>query len=316
MINQIQYAHQLLSEGKLVSFPTETVYGLGADATNPSAIQRVFQVKQRPTSHPLIVHISSINKIDLWAKNIPPVAKTLAHFAWPGPLTMVLPKNDNVSNLITGGQDTIALRIPRHPLALSLLRKFSGLVGPSANAHCHISPTQAAHVSQSLGSSVDFILDGGACEIGIESTIVNCKADGTVEILRQGMIGARQISQWIGNTVYSTTLSAEVKVPGNLKKHYSPKTQTYFDSNEVRNKLANKMCAFLCCHIPENLPKNWTPIIMPSNVDDYAKFLYAKLYQADNLEYDAIVITPTPKNNQWQAVYEKLNRATSDFIAS
>lgn len=313
MINQIKHAGQLLKQGKLVAFPTETVYGLGADATNDIAVQKVFAAKRRPADHPLIVHISDAGKMHLWAQNIPDVAFNIAKYAWPGPVTLVLEKKPSVSNLITGGQDTIALRVPQHPVALSLLRDFDGLVGPSANAHCHISPTRAEHVSSSLGNSVDYILDGGACQIGIESTILLCKNSNDLRILRSGMISANEISRWLGyNIIDDKKLSSEVKVPGNLKKHYAPRSKTFIYNELIKEEFASERVGFLC-HDPDNyeIPPSWSILKMPNDVNEYAHHLYQTLYIADNSEFSAIIISPPPTDSIWHPINDKVMRATS-----
>lgn len=315
MINQIQHAGQLLKQGKLVAFPTETVYGLGADATNDNAILKVFQAKNRPTNHPLIVHISDINKMHLWAQNIPYVAFEIAKFAWPGPVTLVLEKKPGVSDLITGGQDTIALRVPQHPVALSILRDFDGLVGPSANAHCHISPTTANHVRVSLGDSIEYVLDGGTCRVGIESTILLCKQNGKVKVLRQGMILANEISRWVGydiNDDEDNTYIASIKVPGNMKKHYAPKAKTYMYSEKLKDQLNNHSVGFLCQNPDKySIPKSWKTIDMPDDAKNYAHSLYASLHLADASKFDAIVISPPPQGPLWTAIHDKISRATS-----
>ena len=184
----IQQAVAALNAGKLVAFPTETVYGLGADACNNNAIQKVFEVKQRPNQRALIIHIADETQIDLWAKDVPEIARIFAKNFWPGPLTLVLPKKASTSDLITGGQNTVALRVPKHPLTLELLRQFgSGIVGPSANTYGHPSPINADQVRQDLGEKVDVILDGGNCELGMPSTIVGF-SDDKFNILRQGSL--------------------------------------------------------------------------------------------------------------------------------
>ncbi len=193
-MQQLQHAAELLSIGKLVAFPTETVYGVGADATNEAAIKQIFLAKGRPNDRPLTVHISSIEKISVWAREVPAYALLLAKHFWPGPLTLVLPKQKTVSDIITGGLDTVGIRIPKHPLTLALLKQFSGIVGPSANQYTHKSPTTAQQVQENLGDKIDCILDGGPCTIGIESTVVSCISD-QYKILRHGAISNEEIEK-------------------------------------------------------------------------------------------------------------------------
>ena len=188
-------AVELLRAGELVAFPTETVYGLGADAGNPEALAKIFAAKGRPADHPLIVHVPDVAHLDQWAREIPDAAHLLAQAFWPGPLTLILKRQPTVPDLVTGGQDTVGLRIPHHPLALQLLKAFDGgIAAPSANRFGHISPTTAQHVREELGAAVALVLDGGPCSVGIESTIVDLSRGDPV-ILRPGMISAAQIDQ-------------------------------------------------------------------------------------------------------------------------
>lgn len=310
----IPAAIEFLNNGELVSFPTETVYGLGADARNPIAINKVFQAKGRPADHPLIVHIHDAEQLNFWAINIPPAAWTLAKYFWPGPLTLVLNKHPNVSELITGGQDTIALRVPNHPLALELLHRFgSGLVGPSANIYGHVSPTTAEHVAADLSNSVAAILDGGACDVGIESTIV-CLTTTTPTIMRQGQISAEQISQVLGCDVIINIASNNIRVSGTHESHYAPSTP-------VNLIASNNLIIFL-----QKLNKPYSvisfqdkPIFVPDNIywqktsdnpQIYAHDLYANLRAHDQLNNDLIIIEQPPTNQAWAAINDRLTRAS------
>ncbi|WP_442770390.1 L-threonylcarbamoyladenylate synthase, partial [Zoogloea ramigera] len=197
-MNDIQRAVQLLRQGELVALPTETVYGLGADALNPDAVAKIFAAKGRPSDHPLIVHLADASQIMTWAREVPKDAIALARAFWPGPLTLILKRDESVPDLVTGGQDTVGLRVPNHPVALELLRAFgSGVAAPSANRFGRISPTTAEHVRQELGERVALILDGGACAVGLESTIVDLSR-GVPVILRPGAIGADDIARVLG----------------------------------------------------------------------------------------------------------------------
>ena len=222
----IKVAAKLLSQGRLVAFPTETVYGLGADASNPIAINRIFQAKGRPSDHPLIVHIASVDNIDDWALNIPDAAIKLANHFWPGPLAIILNKKPEVPLEVTGGQNTVGLRMPNHPVALQLLKVFGGgIAAPSANRFCRISPTQAAHVEEELGATVDMILDGGACEVGVESTIVDLSGD-IPRLLRPGHITRQEIEAILQTELSGAASQKErdVRAPGMMTLHYAPLT--------------------------------------------------------------------------------------------
>lgn len=318
MINQIQQAYQILLSGGLVAFPTETVYGLGADATNPNAIRKVFQVKNRPIDHPLIVHVAKVDDFSCWAKEIPDFVYKLAECASPGPITFVLPKKEHVSDLITAGQDTVALRIPNHKLTLQLLEQFKGLVGPSANAHCHISPTCKEHVITSLGNKVDYILDGGPCSVGIESTIVSCLPGQGIKILREGMINKEKIEHWLDCTIDELSIQArsKIKVSGNLKKHYAPKTKSILinkaDIIDVSHQHQGHNIVFIKHSTDlEQIPDNWTTIHVGSNPVQYAQSLYASLYNADNQGADIILIENIAPSKEWAPIIDKLHRLTT-----
>jgi L-threonylcarbamoyladenylate synthase len=225
--SNIEYAAKLLQCGELVAFPTETVYGLGADAKNPQAIAQVFTAKGRPQNHPLIVHLGDYSQLGDWVSNIPDAAKKLAQQFWPGPMTLILPRAVHVSTLITGGQDSIGIRIPHHPVALALLNEFgSGIVAPSANRFGHVSPTCAQHVQDELGDEIA-ILDGGACDIGVESTIIDLTSD-QVRIVRPGIITASQIEHVIMQPVLFGA-NINLRVSGHLASHYAPLTPLFCD---------------------------------------------------------------------------------------
>src|SRR5579863_10054038 len=220
---ELEAAVQALRDGELVAFPTETVYGLGAHAGHPAALRRVFEVKGRPTSHPLIVHLDSMRYLGRWAREVPPQAEQLAAAFWPGPLTLVLPKAYNVHQLVTGGQDTVAVRIPSHPMAQQLLTAFGGgIAAPSANRYGRLSPTRAEHVREEFGDSVRVLMDGGDAKIGLESTIVAC-LNGSVRLLRPGAISVSQLRSVVGEVLTGTSPDAP-RVPGSQAAHYAPLT--------------------------------------------------------------------------------------------
>ena len=217
----IQQAADFLRKGKLVAIPTETVYGLGADAKNPEAVKHIFAAKARPADHPLIVHIPDKAVLTDWAVEIPETAYKLAERFWPGPLTLVLKKHPDVPMEVTGGQNTIALRVPNHPVALALLKAFGGgIAAPSANRFCRISPTQASHVEEELGDKVDLILDGGACQVGLESTIVDLSG-GQPRLLRPGQISKSEIEEFMQEEL-ELPKHSHVRAPGMMETHYSP----------------------------------------------------------------------------------------------
>jgi L-threonylcarbamoyladenylate synthase len=233
----ISNAAKALIDGRLVAFPTETVYGLGADATNEKAVSRIYSVKGRPVGHPLIVHISSINKLDEWATDIPEYAIKLAREFWPGPMTLILPRADLAKDYITGGQNNVGLRVPDQPIALALLKKFEemggkGVAAPSANRFGAVSPTTAEAVGEELGKdfdSDDLILDGGSCKIGLESTIIDCTGMAPT-VLRPGAVTKKMIEAVTGNLVSDYEEVIDIRVPGKLKNHYSPKAKVVINS--------------------------------------------------------------------------------------
>ena len=225
----IAAAAQALRDGALVAFPTETVYGLGADARNPAALRRLYATKGRPDEHPVIVHIAAADALSRWTRNAPAFAIVLANAFWPGPLTLILPRADGVSDLLTGGQDSIGLRVPAHPVAQALLARFveiggDGIAAPSANRFGRISATTAAHVADDFGSAVEVILDGGPCEHGIESTIVDCTRD-QPSVLRPGAISVDQLAHVLGRAPDASSADAP-RASGTLAAHYAPQTSS------------------------------------------------------------------------------------------
>ncbi len=293
--------------------PTETVYGLAADAKNEAAIAKVFELKGRPTDHPLIVHLAQASWMEQWAKNIPKAAKVLAARFWPGPMTLILQKHDHVSDTITGGQSTIALRVPAHPVAQSLLQSFGGaLVAPSANRYGRISPTSAAHVVDEFGADLPIILDGGDCSVGIESTIIDC-SDDRVRILRPGMISAQQISEEIGQL--SHDLSEAPRVSGSTQSHYAPITPAQLLGGDRLHKrirelhAAGRSFAVLACG---KLPDNAQGIALSADPEAYAQELYAALRSLDGLSAEIILSQEPPGDPAWAAIHDRLSRASAN----
>src|SRR5438477_11063064 len=220
---EIESAVQALRDGELVAFPTETVYGLGANAQNPAAVVKIFQAKGRPPNHPVIVHLDSPRYLHRWVREVPEAATRLAERFWPGPLTMVMPRAASVHDVITGGQDTIAIRVPSHPMAQQLLTAFGGgIAAPSANRFGRVSPTRADHVREEFGDAVRVVLDGGESQIGLESTIVSFEGE-QVRLLRPGFITYSQLKEVVGDVIIGAPPSAP-RVPGNKQSHYAPMT--------------------------------------------------------------------------------------------
>lgn len=307
----IHQAIQFLKQGKLIALPTETVYGLGADAKNEEAIRKIFNVKGRPVDHPLIVHIADLSQLSDWAIDISDTALQLAKTFWPGPLTLIFKKASHVSPLLTGGQNTIGIRIPNHPIALSVLKNFgSGIAAPSANRFGRISPTTAEAVREELGDAVDLILDGGQCEVGVESTIVDVSGN-DIRILRPGMISAKQIE-----TVLHQHLSKNKnnipRVSGSLELHYAPKTKTHLMSvDEIKNYLSttkNFPLAVMGLTKISNAKMDF--VMMSEHPEKYAHDLYQTLRELDKKNYREILIEKVPDGVEWDAVRDRLQRAS------
>jgi L-threonylcarbamoyladenylate synthase len=315
----IELAVRQLQAGELVAFPTETVYGLGADATNPTAIQKVFAAKGRPADHPLIVHIADAKLLPSWARNIPNSAWTLASHFWPGPLTLVLHKQVGVSPIITGGQDTIAIRIPNHPLTLQMLQNFAGaIVGPSANKYGRVSPTTAAHVATDLGDAVAVILDGGECAVGLESTIIDLTATHPV-IRRSGAITALELSEALGQQVaVDTSANQTVRTSGSHESHYAPITTlrmlTYNELLAAALLLQQQdkvfsVLSFEARPIDLNPKVYWQQVAR--NPQEYAHNLYANLRTHDSLNNSVILVERPPHDSSWLAILDRLTRASA-----
>jgi len=307
----IDRAVELLRAGRLVAFPTETVYGLGADALDPSAVARIFAAKGRPADHPLIVHLASAKQVADWAEDFPATARALAEAFWPGPLTLVLRKSAHVPDAVTGGQDTVGLRVPSHPVAQELLRRFgSGVAAPSANRHGRVSPTRAEHVREELGDRVDLVLDGGDCEVGLESTIVGCRG-GEVTLLRPGHITRHDLEQVVG-PVRSPSVQAP-RVPGSLRSHYAPATPVDLLPAETIGRLCQGAGASgLAVLAPRPRPAGTAVLAwreVPADPQGYGRALYAALRELDALGAARIVVESVPDGEAWAAVADRLARA-------
>lgn len=315
----IALAAKLLQQGRLVAFPTETVYGLGADASNPEAVQRIFTAKGRPADHPLIVHIPTIDSLYDWAAQVPESALQLARQFWPGPLAMILPKKPHVSEWVTGGQATVGLRMPNHPVALQLLTAFGGgVAAPSANRFCKISPTLAAHVQTELGDAVDLILDGGACQVGVESTIIDLSGAQPV-LLRPGHISRAALAAALNTEVLLSPAADanSVRAPGMMAVHYAPTTAAILCPSAQLTALvqqlnnAGKTVGLLALTPPASHLGLSHSRYLSTNADAYAHALYASLRELDNLQLDTIVIEQPPQTEQWRAVNDRLGKAAS-----
>lgn len=307
-----------LRAGELVALPTETVYGLGADAMNPAAVGRIFAAKGRPADHPLIVHLPDADQMTDWARDIPREAIALANAFWPGPLTLILKREDDVPLEVTGGQDTVGLRVPGHPVALKLLRAFGGgVAAPSANRFGRISPTTAQHVRDefrdTLGDALT-VLDGGPCEVGIESTILDLSGDGP-RILRPGAISAKQIAAVIGRMPAGKGDANSPRVSGALAAHYAPRTAMRRIAPERLRDFLNafrhsgRFCAVIAHSQPplSDCPHRWT--MLPADAAGYARGLYAAMREADAADGAMIVIEAVPETAEWSAVNDRLGRA-------
>jgi len=315
-------AADILRAGGTVAFPTETVYGLGADVSNAHAIQKIYSIKQRPVDHPLIVHIGDLSQLSYWAEEIPESAWTLAHHFWPGPLTLILKRSSRIPDYITGGQNTVGLRMPAHPVALALLNALGpekALAAPSANRFGRISPTTAKHVWQELGKNVDLILDGGACEVGLESTIISFH-EHFPHILRPGGITASALETALQRPLLLATADPTIRTSGSLPSHYAPATPLRIHSTELIKQHASAMGA-------QNfraVVMSWSGIdltslctyasiqvySMPTDPILYGRQLYATLRHFDQAGLDYLLVEAPPDLPDWLAIADRLKRAS------
>ena len=312
----ITAAVAVLRAGGLVAFPTETVYGLGADASNPAAVKKIYAAKGRPRNHPLIVHLASAAALPGWAREVPDAANALAQRYWPGPLTLILKRADSVSDLVTGGQDTVALRVPAHPVAQALLAAFGGgIAAPSANRYGRVSATTAAHVRSELGAAVDCVLDGGACDVGIESTIVDLSG-AQPTLLRPGSIGAGELEAALGRPLAHPG-TASPRAPGTLAKHYAPRTPLMLMEADLLLELAASMArqgakvAVLARFAKRPLLEGLEWVAAPADPAGYAHDLYANLRALDDAGASALLVEEPPMEPAWAAVRDRLTRAAA-----
>jgi L-threonylcarbamoyladenylate synthase len=317
---RIEEAARLLNAGELVAFPTETVYGLGADATNPAAVTRIFAAKGRPLGHPLIVHVSNFDAAREWAGRVPEAAARLADAFWPGPLTIVLPRSARASDAVTGGQSSVALRAPAHPVARALLAAFGrGIAAPSANRYGRISPTRAADVREELGERVALVLDGGDCEVGLESTIVAC-LDGRVTLLRPGAVSRSQLADVVGSVADPDETAP--RAPGRQRSHYAPGTPlAIFGQADLQREVegalaAGERVAVLARRESPGVSDRRVWRRMPAEPAPYARALYAALRELDAAGAGRILVEAVPPGEAWAAVADRLTRAAAQGDAS
>lgn len=323
----IDRAVAALREGRLVAFPTETVYGLGADAGNPEAVRRIFQVKGRPSWHPLIVHIGDAAALDTWAVEIPDEARALARACWPGALTIVVRRSTRAPDEVTGGHETIGLRVPANPVALAMLRAFgSGVAAPSANRFGRVSPTTAEHVRAELGDAVDVVLDGGPCAVGVESTIVDLSGVGLSGvgmagpvILRPGGVARERIEAILGRSVAisrPTGAGAPAPAPGTLASHYSPAAEVELcdgTSVSARARVLVEQGLRVGVLAPgpvRGLPGEAIHLDPAGSPDSYARLLYARLREADAAGVEVLLAVPPDEVGIGVAVVDRLRRAS------
>ncbi len=318
---EIESAVQALRDGELVAFATETVYGLGANAQNPAAVAKIFEAKGRPPNHPVIVHLDSPRFLHRWVREVPEVAMRLAERFWPGPFTMVMPRAANVHDVITGGQDTIAIRVPAHPMAQQLLTAFGGgIAAPSANRYGRLSPTRAEHVREELGDAVRVILDGGECQIGLESTIVSFEGD-RVRLLRPGSVTATQISAVVGE-LFSDDGRPVPRVPGSPPTHYAPTTHmTIVPAGEIDAQAdaassGGRRVAVLAQRLPLRAHKYATWINAGRRPENYGRDLYANLRTLDKAGCRRILVQAVPDGERWDAIRDRLVHAATSVAES
>ncbi len=316
----IARAAAILRGGGVVAFPTETVYGLGADAGNVAAVRRVFAIKGRPADHPLIVHLAGADWLDDWARAVPEAARVLAERFWPGPLTLVLARQPRVSDVVTGGQDSVALRVPAHPIALALIEAAGALVAPSANRFGRVSPTTAEHVRAELGEAVDMILDGGPCRVGVESTILSLLTD-TPTLLRPGAVTPEAIEAVLGRPV--ARRGGGVRAPGTLAAHYAPATPLELlpapaipQRAEALIGRGMRVAVLGLGEAAGSLPAGLRRLALPAQAQAYARLLYAGLRELDAAGCDVILVEAPPTTSEWLAVRDRLARAARALDAT
>jgi L-threonylcarbamoyladenylate synthase len=310
----IDDAVTLLKQGQLVAFPTETVYGLGADALNARALAQVYRLKGRPANHPVIVHLAALAQVDVWVQAFNPVAMALAQAFWPGPLTLILPRSGMVPDDVTGGYPGVGVRVPRHPVAQQLLTRFDGgIAAPSANRYGQLSPTQANHVRHAFGADCPALLEGGPSQVGLESTIVDVMNPAQPYIRRVGHISAQQLSAVLDMPL---RVGGDSPAPGTIKHHYAPRTPlSLITSDELPARLLQQphqpIALVSWAERPANLPDNVVFIALPPDAERYNRRLYAALHEADAMNLSAIWVLTPPMDECWQPALDRLTRAAT-----
>jgi L-threonylcarbamoyladenylate synthase len=315
-VDALAAAARTLKEGSLVAFPTETVYGLGADATNAKAVARIYDVKGRPADHPLIVHIADIKYLDKWISDIPEYAIALARKFWPGPMTLILQRSELAKDFVTGGQDTVGIRIPDNSIALGLLEVFhrlggAGIAAPSANRFGQVSPTTAQAVQEELGnylSEADLVLDGGVSEVGLESTIIDCTGKWP-RILRPGAITIEMIEKVSGLKVSASAENKsdkikqeEIRVSGSLENHYAPKAKVFLDQQPVAG---SGLIAFSSIDTPVGVVR----LAAPKTIEEFARVIYSALREGDHQNLDSIYVAQPSGDGLAIAIRDRLSRS-------
>jgi L-threonylcarbamoyladenylate synthase len=310
---EIEEAVEALRAGELVVFPTETVYGLGSNASDPAAVRKIFEVKGRPADHPVIVHLDNPRYLHRWVSDMPVAAEKLAARFWPGPLTLILPKADKVNDIVTGGQDSIGIRVPSHPIAQQLLTAFGGgIAAPSANRFGRLSPTKPEHVRDELGTAVRVILDGGESPIGLESTIVSCLGN-EARLLRPGFITRSQLEQVVGKLAVGGTVP---RVSGDRRLHYAPSTPLAIVASDDLEKYAGEFVArqekvaVLAMRPPLDTQRYMTWINAGKKPETYAHNLYNHLRTLDRTGCVRIFVQSLPAEERWAAILDRLQRAS------
>lgn len=317
-MSDIDRAVDILRAGGLVAFPTETVYGLGADATNPEAVAKIFAAKGRPPTNPLIVHVADLDTAKRYAAEWTDAMQTMAAVWWPGPLTLVVPRHPSIVDAATAGRPTVALRVPDHPLALQLLRQFGGPVAaPSANKSTHVSPTTADHVRAELGDAIDLVLDGGPCSVGIESTVLDLTGDRPT-ILRPGGVPRRNVEAILGPVEVFTGAADPTQSapsPGQHERHYAPRTPSVrFETSQrgLIQPVTDGQRNGIVVLSPLKVFKKWENIIaMPNDPPEYARHFYAVLRELDGMGLRTVYIEVPPDSPEWEAIRDRIRRATT-----
>lgn len=312
----MQRAVAALREGGLIGLPTETVYGLGADASNELAVRRIFAVKGRPSTHPLIVHVASAEVARRWVADWPAAAEALAGAFWPGPLTLIVKRGPLASDAVTGGQDTVGLRVPDHPLARAVLEAFGGgVAAPSANRFGRVSPTTAQHVREELGRDVEVVLDGGPCRVGVESTIVDVSG-ARPRLLRPGGVPKEALERVLGAPVELATDATDVRAPGLLASHYAPRAGLWVVAAgqlhaEAARRVAEGKRVAVVAPSGVAMPSGVTPFEVPADDEGYARALYATLRDVDARGLDVVLAVPPEASGVGLAVVDRLRRASA-----